>query len=411
MCSLGEHLHIGLVGLVNLTALENLQGYRSILVVGQERTTTGLSYVLYYTAHAHRTVQLLAQIDHQISIFQILDICLTATEVVLHETDNLLEFLMVILTAVEQSQISKGLLLQGNQHTGNNLLVLYCIALQPVGHHIIDVLDEDDISINLVEVLNQGTMTTRTEEQGAIIVPERCVVGIGSHGISTRLLLGEGDVVLDAVLTCQAVFLLCHLPLKETDVLMTHREMHVGFTIAGCIERTFHQVFFHGGTRTFGIFVEQEHTLGQLTVVQAFCFQHRGSNGLVLPIGYQGFHTLTLVLQTGCVQSIIESEFLQIVKILLLEIGSRHIIGCIYKGKHVLEHSAGSTTGRNELHDLLAFCLIGVPGVNHALALLTIWCDNTVSDTGSGFQLQERETGLELLQLRIDLFFRNSLQS
>ena len=254
-------------------------------------------------------------------------------------------------------------------------------------------------------------MTARTEQQGAVFVPERGVVGIGSHGIGAGLLLGEGDVVLDAVLTCQAVFLLGYLLLEETDVLMTHREVHVGLSVAGCIERTFHQMFFHGGTRTFGILVEQEHSLGQLTVVQAFCLQHRGSNGLVLPIGHQGFHTLALVLQTGGVQSIVEGELLQVVEILLLEIGGRHIIGRIHKGEHVLEHSTGSTTGRNELHDLLAFCLIGVPCVNHALALLTIWCDNTVSDTGSGFQLQERETGLELFQLRIDLFFRNSLQS
>ena len=175
---------------------------------------------------------------------------------------------MVILATVKQTEVSKSLLLQGNQDTGNHLLVFHGVTLQTVGYHIVDVLDEDHIGIDLVQILNQCTMTTGTEQQRSVIVTERGVVGIGSHCVGTGFLLGEGDIVFDTILPCKAVFLLCHFLLKESDVLMTDSEVNVGLAIAGSIECTFHQMLLHRGARSLGIFVEQQHTFGQLTIVQ-----------------------------------------------------------------------------------------------------------------------------------------------
>ncbi len=110
--TLGKHLHILLVVLVNLRALQNLKTYSAILVIGKEWTTTRLAHVLNDTADTHRTVQLLAQIDNQFGILQLLDISLAAAEVALNEADNLLQLLVVVLTRIQYLQIIESLLLQ-----------------------------------------------------------------------------------------------------------------------------------------------------------------------------------------------------------------------------------------------------------------------------------------------------------
>ena len=187
--TLGEHLHILLVILVNLRALQNLKAYRAILIIGKEWTTTRLAHVLNDTADTHRTVQLLTQIDNQFGILQLLDISLTAAEVALNEADNLLQLLMVVLTRIQNFQIIESLLLQSNQYTCNHLLPGNSLSLQAIRNHIVNILDEYHISIYLVEVLDECTMTARTEQQRAILVAERSIVWIGSDGIGARLLL------------------------------------------------------------------------------------------------------------------------------------------------------------------------------------------------------------------------------
>ena len=179
MSALGEHLHILGIVLVDLTALENLQTHGAILVVGEERTATGFAHVLYDTAHAHRTVELLAQIYHKVGILQVLDISLAAAKVVLHEADNLLELLVIVGAGIQQTEILERFLLKSDEHTGDNLLIGDSLALQTVGHYIVNILDEDDIGVNLIEILNKSTMTTGTEEQRSVGIAERSVVGIG----------------------------------------------------------------------------------------------------------------------------------------------------------------------------------------------------------------------------------------
>ena len=76
------------------------------------------------------------------------------------------------------------------------MLVGYRVAFQSVRHHIINILYEHDIGVNLVKILNECAMTARTEQQRAVIIAERCVVRVHSHCIGARFLLRESDVVL-----------------------------------------------------------------------------------------------------------------------------------------------------------------------------------------------------------------------
>ena len=90
---------------------------------------------------------------------------------------------MSVLACIEQTDVFECLLLEGNQHTSNNLLEAHGGVFQTVGHYIIDILDENHISIDIVEVLNQSTMTTRTEQNSTVVVAERFVIDGSCYGI------------------------------------------------------------------------------------------------------------------------------------------------------------------------------------------------------------------------------------
>lgn len=83
--ALGEHLHILGIALVNLAALKDLQTYCAVLIIGKERTTARLTYVLNNAAYTDRTVELRAQIDNEVGILKILDVRLATAQVVLNE--------------------------------------------------------------------------------------------------------------------------------------------------------------------------------------------------------------------------------------------------------------------------------------------------------------------------------------
>jgi len=90
MGTLGKHLHICLIRLVYLTAFQNLKTNRTILIICQERTTTGFTYIFNNTTYTHRTIKFLLQIYYEICIFQLVYITLSATEISLQESYNLL---------------------------------------------------------------------------------------------------------------------------------------------------------------------------------------------------------------------------------------------------------------------------------------------------------------------------------
>ena len=155
-------------------------------------------------------------------------------------------------------------------------------------------------------------------------------------------------------------------------------------------------MFLHGSAGTLRVVVEQEQALGQLSVVQPLGLQHVGSNGLVLACSHQFLDALALVLLAGCIELLIESELLNVVEVLLLEIGGRHVIVGIHKGKHVLEHAAGGTRCRYELDHALACGLVLLPSLDILLTLACCGGDDALADGGCSLQLQKGEACFEL---------------
>ena len=115
--------------------------------------------------------------------------------------------------------------------------------------------------------------------------------------------------------------------------------MYVGLAVGGSIECTLYQVFLHRRTGTFGILMEQEHTLGQLTVVQALLEEHVGHHLLILSFLDKVLDALSLVLTADGVERIVEGKLLDVVEVLLLEGRGGHVVVGIKEGKHILEHT------------------------------------------------------------------------
>lgn len=107
---------------------------------------------------------------------------------------------MAVFATIEKTQISKDLLLKSNQYAGKKLLIGYCVAFKTVGHNVVDVLNKDHVGVDVVKILDKSAMTARTEQQRAVGIAERSVVGISGNSVGAWLLLRERDVIVDAEL-------------------------------------------------------------------------------------------------------------------------------------------------------------------------------------------------------------------
>ena len=91
-------------------------------------------------------------------------------------------------------------------------------------------------------------MTTGTEQQFAVVA-ERLVLHIGSNGVGTWLLLGEGDVIVYSVTFAKCFGFLFHQLLEEFAMLGRDGEVYVDFsTLSGCIHSAFGKMFFQWST-------------------------------------------------------------------------------------------------------------------------------------------------------------------
>ena len=152
---------------------------------------------------------------------------------------------MRILAAVEQREVFEYLFLQGHEHSGNQFLIRNGVGFQTVGHYVVDVLDEDNVCIEVVQVLDQCAVATGTEQQFAVVT-ERLVVHVGGNRVGTRLLFGEGDVIVYSIAFGKFVYLFGYQLLEEFTVFGRYREVHVYFTaLSGSIQGSFGEMFFH----------------------------------------------------------------------------------------------------------------------------------------------------------------------
>ena len=168
-------------------------------------------------------------------------------------------------------------------------------------------------------------------------------------------------------------------------------------------------MLFHRCAGTISVAVEKEQSLRELSVVQSFLEEHVLDDFLVLSVLNEILNGLSFVFAAGGVECVVEGEILQSVKELLLEGRRWRVVVGIYKGKHILEHARGSTRSGYELHDFVSLRLVLVPRLDVSLLVVLAGGDDTVFDTGSGFQSQEWESRFELAELLLDLLFTDTL--
>ena len=187
---------------------------------------------------------------------------------------------------------------------------------------------------------------------------------------------------------------------------MADSEVHVGFPIGACIERSLDEVLLHWSAWSVRIAVEKQQSLWQLTVVQALGVEHVGNDSLVLACSQQLLETFTVVSLAFVTECLVESKLLDSCEEFLLEVGLRLVVVAIEECEHVLEHAACGSTGRNELHDAVAFVLVLLPCLDVLVALLIGRNVDAFAYCGWSFELQERKSSLELFELFFQFLFR-----
>ena len=291
---------------------------------------------------------------------------------------------MRVFTAVQQLQVGKCLLLQSDEHTGYQLLVQYGITFQLIGHYIIYVLDEDYISIKIVQVFNQRAMPTRTEQELAVIA-ERLVLHIGGNGIGARLLLGETDVVVHTVFLGIGGRLLVHQRLEQCTMFGRYGEVNIHLAVLiGRIKRTFHQMFLQRSTGTVFVFVELQQPFRERTVVQPCRLKQCSNHCLVISGSQQCGNVLTGCFQASGVQVIIESKLLDFLKECFLEPRLGSVVVCSKKFKQILEHTACRTRCRNKFHNSLVRLGVCFPCIQVFFLFIGIRNKDTLSHRSGG---------------------------
>ena len=115
----------------------------------------------------------------------------SAAECVLNKISDFLELGIGILLGVKQAQVFKYLFLDAYQDSGQKFLVSYCVGLEMIRNHVVNILDKDDVGVQVIEVLDEGAVTSGTEQDGAVIIAEGGAVSSGGNGVGAGLLLGE----------------------------------------------------------------------------------------------------------------------------------------------------------------------------------------------------------------------------
>ena len=246
-------------------------------------------------------------------------------------------------------------------------------------------------------------MAARTEEQRAVGVAERRVVGVGRYGVGGWLLLGERYVVAHVQLLLVGRLLLGNLPFEKLQVVVRHGEVHVCLAVRRGVERGFHEVLLHWRAWAFGIAVEEQQALGQLSVGKALLVEQVGHDGLVFPGLYQRGYVLAVVFLALVVQRVVEGELADIAEKVFLEVGLWLVVARVEEGEEVLEHPACRSRRRHELHYLVTGLLVGFPLAYGGLLGLVVFHGDALAHRRGSLELEERESLLYLLELPFHL--------
>ena len=195
------------VAVVDLRRLDDLQRHLIVVVLHPEGAAAGFAFVLHHAAHAHRTVELVVQIinffDARVVFHEVGDV---NHQFVFGKGDDFVQLLVGDCTFVEHFEIVESALLKVKEETRQHLFIYDGRLGLRFGHDVVDVLDEDNLLAEVVEVLDECTVSARAEQDLGIGFAEQVAFVVDGHGVRGGFLAREGDVVAHAVFLFIAVF-------------------------------------------------------------------------------------------------------------------------------------------------------------------------------------------------------------
>ncbi len=168
-------------------------------------------------------------------------------------------------------------------------------------------------------------------------------------------------------------------------------------------------MLFQGSTSLVVIAVELQETLRQLAIVETIGTQHIAYHGLVVTLCDECIYTLALIDMTGIVEGREEGEVVDVLEIFLLKVGRGDIVVGIDKLKHILKHTAGSTTGGHELRDVVTFAHVGLPSLYIGSCLFGCGLENAIAYRSCCTKAKEGKTSTKIVKLSLDLLFTDAL--
>ena len=339
---MGHGLRRASVLLVDLDAFEDLERGGAILSGDDVRAAAGLALVADHAAHADRTVEFRAEQFHAFLLAageRKLD-----AEFLVQEVFNLVAQLHrgfgVQLAEVIKDAVAD---LQGLAH--EDFLVARGGPEELLVGDIVDVLDGNELLIDLVQVVDEGTVAGGTEQEGVVVRAEGLVLRIHGDGVGGLVLESEGDVVLHAVTGLEDGLDLGKSRLEEGLMLRGDGDDQVAGAIGiAHVGSGLHEMLRDGGAHFPALVaVELDHALGLDAIAEAFVGEDLGEDGLPVSGG----------ILLGAKQfSSIEGE--------LFNLGGEFRAGGIGRevlpflkggkaGEDVLEHAGGRAGSRHEL--------------------------------------------------------------
>ena len=130
------------------------------------------------------------QIHREVGIIHGIDTAIGDAEFEMQESYHILEMPAGVIAGSQLGQIFIYGVMQLHEIPSEHLFVFNCGISAGVGYYIIYILDEHYRRFHIIEVLYERTVTSRTEQQVAIL-HKRGIVGIGGYCIGRRFLLGK----------------------------------------------------------------------------------------------------------------------------------------------------------------------------------------------------------------------------
>ena len=392
-----ENIFLLRIVVVDLGGFDHLKASTSLGINSVEGATSRFSEVFHHATDAHGAVEKVVQ-GLGIATFWYHDV-----KLLFCEADELVEGALVGL-AVEGAESVEGLLSQFKEHSGEYLFVNHGGVLHPVGHHVVDVLDKDEVGALLVEVFYQGTVATGTEHQASVVVAHRVVLFVDGYGVGVMFLFREGYLQFDAE---GAFVVLLHFGnLAPEGGAMFGRDGKVQVDSAvgvACIERSFNDVFLEGGALHLAVAVEFQQGLGQVAVAEVLLFEEEVDDGAVVAathvfvdVEVGALHARLQVVIEGEGAKVLE-EFFYFGKLFFEICGHAKIGGG--EAVKVFEHARCSSGGGDELEDFLPACECTILFFVAGDFFLVQAQDAAIGRCGGIVEVAFGEAGLEVVYL------------